>query len=116
MQNQLAILLVGFAQHSAELAQKLSIFARTAPNAFIRGLLFEQIWQYGRFFAFVEELIKWDFASPCHLFKRFDGGKSMTILDACDIATEQASTLFAGYFGTVLCLPHFPESSSSNHC
>ena|SRR2546428_13728701 len=38
--HELAVVLVGFAQKTAKLAQKARVFARTAPSGFVRRLLF----------------------------------------------------------------------------
>src|SRR5713226_9670974 len=102
MHNKLAICFVGFTQRTAKLAQKPRILSRTAPNPFIRGLLPEQIWQYGRLFSIVEELVHWHFESTRQLFQRFDGGNGVTILDAGNVTSEQASALFNVALGELL--------------
>ena len=47
-----------------------------------------------RFFAVVEELIKWALESASQLFQRFDGRDRVAILDTGNIAAKQAGTLF----------------------
>jgi len=50
-----------------------------------------------------------------HLLQRFDGRDSMAILDAGNIATKQARTLFNVALGELFGLAHFAEAVSNNH-
>src|SRR2546429_2788479 len=90
-QNNLAILFVGFAQQTAKVAQKSRLFARTAPNIFIRRLVLRKIRWLGWLITIVEKLIHGNFQCPGHLLQRFNGRNSVAILDAGDIGPEQAS-------------------------
>ena len=59
VQNQLAIFFVGLAQQAAKLVEEARLFAAATPGNVVRRLALGQVWQLGRLFAVVEELIKW---------------------------------------------------------
>ena len=86
------------------------------PNDLV-GRLFslEEVRQFGRLFALVEELIERAFECASHLFQRFDGRDSMTIFYAGYITTKQARTLFDVALGEFLFLAHFAEAVANNH-
>jgi len=115
VQQEFAVFLVGLGQQTAKFAQVPRIFAGAAPTVFVRRFSLEQIRQLRRLLTVIKELIKWDLESTRQLFQRFDGGNGMTILDAGDIAPEQASALFNVALGEFLCLAHFAEAVAYNH-
>ena len=75
----------------------------------------EQIWQLRGLVAFVEELIKRDLESTRQLFQRLNSRNGMAILDAGDIASQQASALFNVALGEFLFLAHLAEAVANNH-
>jgi hypothetical protein len=115
VQNQLAIFLVGFAQQTAKLVEEARLFAAAAPGNVVRRLALRQVGQHGRFFAVVEELIERALESASQLFQRLDSRNSMAILDAGDITTKQAGTLFDITLGEFLFLTQSAEAVTNNH-
>jgi hypothetical protein len=115
MQQQLAVILVSLAQKAAKLAQIPRILAGIAPSGFVRRLPLEQSWHLRRFVAIVEELIEWDLECTRQLFQRFNGGDSMTIFHAGDIAPEQASTLLDVTLGEFLVFAEHAKAVAYNH-
>ena len=66
----------------AELGQKTGFLSGTAPNDIVGAFALRKVGESGRFLSVVEELIKWDFQSASHLFKRFNSWNGVAIFDA----------------------------------
>jgi hypothetical protein len=107
MENKLAIAFFSLAQQAAQLVEITAILAGAAPSDVVGRLPLQELGQFWRIFALVEELIEWAFECASQLFQRFDGGDSMTIFYAGYITTKQSRTLFDVALGEFLFLAHF---------
>jgi hypothetical protein len=115
IQEQFAILLVGFAQQAAELVEVARFFSGAAPGDVVRRLALGQVRKLRRLFTVVEELIKWAFERARQLFQRLDGRNRVAIFNAGNIATEEAGTLLDITLGEFLFLAQSAKTITDNH-
>ena len=115
VQQELAVILVRFAQETAKLPQIPRVLAGTAPTTFVSGLSLEQIRHLRRFFAVVKELIKWDLESASHFLQCFNGGNGMTVFHPRNVAPEQARALFDVTLGEILFFAEYAKAIANNH-
>src|ERR1700694_547050 len=113
--HELAMSLICLAQYAAKLVQVPGVFACAAPRDVLRRFPFEQIRQHGPLLAFVKELIEGNLESASHFLQCLNRGNGMTVLDARDIATEQASTLFDVPLREILFFAECEKAVSDNH-
>src|ERR1700674_1725931 len=84
-QHQSQVTCIHAAEQAAELAKQACILALTSPHNIIGILALGQVWQLGRLFAVVEELVHRDFKSASHFLKRFYRGNSVSVFDTGDV-------------------------------
>src|SRR5437899_1178700 len=80
-------------EQTAELAQRSRVFARAAPRAFGRRPALGQVGQFERLLAVVEELIQGNFEGAGELLQRLDRRDGVPVLNAGDVAADQARAL-----------------------
>src|SRR6266851_9164753 len=115
VENELAIPFFHFAQQAAKLVKKACIFTDAAPGDVVRRLPLGKIRQLRRFLTGIKELIEWALESASQLFQSLDGRDSMTILNAGNVATKQAGTLFDVALGEFLFFAECAKTVTNNH-
>src|SRR6266849_354694 len=115
VKNELAVPFFDFAQQAAKLVEKACIFTDAAPGDVVRRLALGEIRQLRRFLTVIKELIEWALESASQLFQGFDGRDSMAILNAGNVATKQAGTLFDVALGEFLFFAECAKAVTNNH-
>src|SRR5712692_4401104 len=115
VEDELAIPFFHFAQQAAKLVEKACIFTDAAPGNVIRRFTLGKIRQLRRFLTVIKKLIEWALESAGHLFERFDGRDSMTILYARNVTTKQAGALFDVALGEFLFFAECAKTVANNH-
>jgi len=102
-------LAVSFADAAKEISQALEItrgITVAAPFLAVGLDAFREGRRLGRLFAIVEKLIERDLKRAGQFFESLDGGNSVAVLDAGNVATLEAGALLDVTLGEVLLLPH----------
>jgi hypothetical protein len=115
IQQQLAILVIRFAQQAAKLVEIAGLFSRSTPGDVVRRFTLGEIRELRRFFAIVEELIKWAFESARQFFQRLNGRNGMAVLDTRDVATEEAGAFLDITLGEFLFFAQSAKTVADNH-
>src|SRR5260370_41859295 len=91
VQQQLLVAGFHFRQEPAQFGEVIGFAALASEFVILRRFhLAQSCWN----FTSMKQAVHWHFQRASHLFKRFDGGNCMAVLDPRDIATEQARTFF----------------------
>jgi len=69
----------------------------------------------GRLLTVVKELIERHFEGARQLFERFNGGNSVTIFDARNVATKKTSTLLDVTLGEFFVFAQCTKAITDNH-
>jgi hypothetical protein len=115
IQQQLAVLVVRFAQQAAKLVEIAGLFSRSTPGDVVRRLALGEIRELRWFFTIVEELIKWAFESARQFFQRLNGRNGMAVLDTRDITTKETSALLDITLGEFLFFAQSAKTVTDNH-
>jgi hypothetical protein len=115
VEDELAIPIFDFAQQAAKLVEKACVFTGAAPRDVIGRLALGQVRQLRRFLTVIKELIEWALESASQLFQRFNSRDSMAILNAGNVATKQAGTLFDIALGEFLFFAECAKAVTNNH-
>src|ERR1700691_4453531 len=89
VEKQATIAFLYLPEKAAKTPKVTSILTGAAPGDIVGALPFRQVWQHGRFFPVVEELVERHFHRPRQFFKGFNRRHRMAVFDARDIASEQ---------------------------
>jgi len=93
-EQEFAVLVVNLAQEAPEARQRARILARTAPHDVVGGAAPRQLRQHRRFLAIVEQLVERHLKGARDFLDRVQRGHRVPVLDARDIAPQQAGALF----------------------
>src|SRR5712692_8780474 len=93
-QHHSQVIFVHAAEQAAKLRKQYCFFALAAPCNVVSGPALRELWQLGRLFALVEELVHRNFEGAGELFKRLDSGNRVSILNARNVATKQSRSFF----------------------
>ncbi|HKT47263.1 MAG TPA: hypothetical protein VJP87_07035 [Candidatus Acidoferrales bacterium] len=86
--DQLAILILNFAQQTPKLVEKAGFLTGRAPRNVVRRLALRQVRQLRRFLTVIKELIKWALERARELLQSLDGWDSVAIFNSGDITAK----------------------------
>src|SRR6266567_2761063 len=113
--DQLAIVLVDAAEQRPQAVEETRVFTLAAPVVALQLNPLGEGRRFGRRFAVVEQLVERNFESSSQLFERLDGGNSVAVFHARNVAALQPSALFDVALREVFLFPYSAQAIGDNH-
>src|SRR6266567_3804086 len=113
--DQLAIVLVDAAEQRPQAVEETRVFTLAAPVVALQLNPLGEGRRFGRRFAVVEQLVERNFESSSQLFERLDGGNSVAVFHARNVAALQSSALFDVALREVFLFPYSAQAIGDNH-